>query len=791
MASQAEIDLVVNASNTLSQLQADLNRVVAAAQATADPVQLQAAINLRSSIDRLERELAIAVAAAQRSTPDIRVGVDIDEDSLRRFNISLRSLATTAGRALGPVAALGTSLATLGAAAGVGAPLLAGLVTAAQQLAPAAAVATQGVLALQLATGTLKLALSGVEDAITSAFDPDVKPEELEKQLKRLAPEARSFVRALIDMRGAFNRLRLQTQNLFFKNLDGLLKGLGTRAFPVVRDAIRNTSIVLNRMAAGVLNAAGELAENGTLRQALTGTVRGLRNLQNVPGRVVTAFGQLAAAAAPAFARITQVVDRVSRQISDRLTNAFKSGALERSIDRAVTEFGKLFRAIGNIGGALRNVFNAAAGPGGSFFTLLENVTQQIEEITASKGFQDTLGALARVMREIGANIGPLLLNIFEELGPVVQRLEAPVTRLVNLLGDELNETVDKLGPVLTEAAETFDKIERALEPFVKLLFDMVQAALPGVQRGLEFVGKIVEDLRPGIEKFTAALGPFVTKVIELSLAIGERLFQALEFILPKIIEVQNILIGPLSDAFRVATEFLDILVSFINGDTDEAFRKFIDLGNRVNEEVSKAFNSLKDRVTGALATLRNKIISEFSNALIEARNAVNRKLGEIIIFFSNLPGRIRSALGDLGGLLFSVGQDIVEGMIRGVQAKIGALIGTLEDLANRARNAVADVLGIASPSKVFAELGDNMVEGIQVGLRRSADALRSDLTGLGLSLPTALAGAGGLTAPEREILTPDVNVFIGNEALDRRTDARIERSFKSRSIIAAQGVRR
>ena len=188
---------------------------------------------------------------------------------------------------------------------------------------------------------------------------------------------------------------------------------------------------------------------------------------------------------------------------------------------------------------------------------------------------------------------------------------------------------------------------------------------------------------------------------------------------------------------------------------------------------------------------MRIRIVNEFNQALLEAQATVRRKLSEIINFFVALPGRIQAAVGNMGLVLFNEGEALVNGLIAGVRARATTLIIELNNLAARARDTVAGALGIASPSKVFAELGDNMIQGLQLGIERSAQGLKDDLTGLAVSLPLAVAGGGSMALPDRQQLAPEVTVFIGNQALDRRTDMRIQTAFKRRDTVASQGVRR
>lgn len=793
-APDVDLNAALASQRSLRQVTSQLDRLVDEAERTGSvrPITLDAALNAAASLQHINRDVQRIVRRAENDADDIDIParVDVDENSFRRFDREADRLQRVATRAARTAGTLAAGIGTLGAAAGSAVPLLAGVVAATEQLAPAAALATQGMLAAALASGTLRLSLIGVEEALEAAFDPEVKPEDFAKALEPLAPNARRFVLELRSMRGALNQLRLDVQNRLFRNFAAELARLSRRVMPDLRRGLAETATTLNNMARGAARAAGELADDGTLGTAVDGATRGLANLERVPARVVLALGRIAAAAAPAFDRVTQAVDRVSDRIAGRLDRAFESGRLQAAIDDAISAFGQLLRVVENVGGVLGNILRAVSQDGEGLFGTLEKVTQVLRNITASSGFQRTLGALSDTMRVVGSEVGPLLLNIFEELAPVVERLSFPVQRLVRLFGDNLNRLVDELGPVLERAAIAIDKIVLALEPFVQLVFDIAIAAVPSLSRGLEFVAEVLTRLRPGFERITEQLGPLITKLFELADAILERALPVILDLIDPILELNNFALKGLAEAIeQFVLPVLEALVLFIQGDTTGAFLKMVELGHRIRNAISLAFQVMRQRVETAVRNMVARVRTEFTRILGEIVVAVQRKLNEVVRFFQNLPGRIVAELRQID--LFDIGADIVNGMIAGVRSKIGSLIATLSDLASRARDTVAGVLGISSPSKEFAEIGDFMVQGIQVGLARSADALRRDLEGLALSMPVSARGGTPLRTAPISAPAPVVNVFFGNERLNGYVDSRIRVSNRNRDIRLAQGVRR
>jgi hypothetical protein len=97
-----------------------------------------------------------------------------------------------------------------------------------------------------------------------------------------------------------------------------------------------------------------------------------------------------------------------------------------------------------------------------------------------------------------------------------------------------------------------------------------------------------------------------------------------------------------------------------------------------------------------------------------------------VVRYFRELPGRIRTGLGDLGSTLYNAGRDLLNGLKNGV-------ISVAQNLINAVRNTVSDAvesaknfLGIASPSKLFYEIGQNTGQGLVNGIDAMGAAVSS-----------------------------------------------------------------
>jgi phage-related protein len=878
-----DVDASFEVQRTIAGLEGQLNAIIQAAEADADPVELQATmdralslnainadlraitqraesgaegINLQAELDEVASRLRLAlgvaevVADVEAAAPDIEVEVDIDRDG--KGKQSLTGLTSALTKAVGPLAKVSGGILGAGVAASSAAPLLAGVATAVESIAPASALAVSGMLTLALVGGTVKLAMQGVGEAITTAFDPEAKPEELAKAMEKLAPNARAFVTELRSMKTEFKELQQDVQETFFQDFDTTLQELAKNVFPAVSTAVRATAVQLNQMALGAAEAAIQLGKDGTLGKALESSTAGLENLVGVPGRVVRGLGQIAAAAGPSFERVTAAAAESADKVSAKLSKAFESGALEEAISGAVDAIAQLGRIAGNVFGGLGNIIGTVSAQGGGLFATLEKITQAFEDATASDGFQLALKALLEVGSTLVSTVLPLISSALQQLGPVFQALSAPVQILVRALGEGIGKIFEALGPVLLTVANAFGQLVLVVAPFVTLAGNLIAAILPGLTPLFEGLGQALNALVPFAEALastlTTALVPLFTKLatevlpqlippfVELSTRILPVLTEIIigltptltklattfgELVIaltPVIVELINLtlvlvdkllpILGPILDGILklinlgfnflastvtgVIIPIINILVDLLRGDFSAAWQHLQELVRNVVGKIGDLSDAMGRKVEQVLIALGAAIKREaikFVNDFINEFSKMGSRAADIA---GRLPGIILGALGDLGNLLVSAGSDLVQGLINGISGKLGRLREIAGQVADTVSGSVKDLLGISSPSKVMMEVGNDTMDGFLLGIAEKIPDLRSELQGVAALAPSfALPGGQTLQLPQFNQAAQTIQVFIGNEQLNGHFDARIAENNMARDRLAITGVRR
>lgn len=714
---------------------------------------------------------------------------------LRSINIDGDRLGKIGG-ALGGIA---MSVGGIAAKVGVAVPAVAGLVGMLAQVAPAAGVAVSAFIALQLATKTFKLGMVGVGDAVKAAMDPS-NPAAFEEAIAKLAPNAKAFAREVKTLAPQFKALQQDVQQKMFEGLDKVLRDMGKSTLPVLRQSLGETAVSLNLMGKSVGEAVIGLSKSGVLGEALDGANTGLANLTQAPGQFLTALTQVAAASGPTFGKMTDGLASGIDSISQKLTHAFESGAMEGAINQAVSILGQLGTVAGNVFSILGSVFSAAQSSGGGMIGVLQQITGSLAEAFASPGVQAGLKAIFETMSMVASTVGPLLVTALGAIAPVFTALGPPIQTLVGALGEALGPVIKALGPVLEAAAQAVGSLLTAFAPLLPVIGSLVAQLLPALTPILTVIGNVFKLMAPLVAQLAgvlmSALAPILAALVPVLEPILAAFMTLVEAILPiitaqittfapiiaqlagifaqlmvalapviaalvmlvanvltslmpvvtPIIEGIGFLAGLLADGLGavitgIVVPALQILTSLLSGDFSGAWEAAKTLVKNVIDSFIQFFRDLPARAAVVLAMLAPVIKGKITEAGNSMADAIRTKIAEFLGQIRAIPGQAASALGNLGSLLWDAGSRLIRGFIDGVKSQIGQIRSTLSGITGM----IPDWKGPPeTDAKLLTPAGISLIDGFRRGISAATPGLQAQLGGLTGALPGMVPGAMG-----------------------------------------------
>lgn len=817
MASDAVVNLVVNADGADAEIRAQLIAIVNDAERRAPHIDLRVDIDNRSVVDAITA-LGDRIDGLHRPTRQA------DDDSNRLLGTLSRF-----GSAAGGIALNATRLTLVAGAAASALPAVGALVTSLANVAPAAAAGVTAFVGMKAITATLKVGLLGVSDALSAVFDPSADPAEVDEALKNLSVNARAFVQEIQKAKPALDDLRLDVQDKLFAGLDKSVSQLAKATLPTVRRASLDYAGTLNDMAQGAVSAGVEMGNNGTLGKALAGSQTAFRKLERIPAQVLTAIGQLAAGGGGLLNKLADKIADVADSASKKLNDAFESGALDKAISTAVTVLKELGTVAGNVFTVVSNIFSAADASGGGLFTTLEKVTGALADVTAGKEFQGVLSSLIDVGQTLADTVLPLLELAFTTLAPVIQALAPIVQEIVTDLGDQLAQIIPALQPLLLQLVDAFGKLWEALSPLLPVFTQLLIEIMPSLVDILISLTDILVALTPAIvamaEGASTYLVPALVGVTEIIATLIDWFAQMVEFT----VKVGDALISFTSNViFNTLVAGLAVLLDFLDGDFSSGWLRLQKLiaswGDSVSTTVSNVWTIIYSlfitglaRITGTtvsglqnliyqFASKTNSMVQSVINGFARIVSGINQQLAygvsAVVRFFSSVVGAFASA----PSLLYKAGQSLISGFISGMKSQIGAVGKAASSILSAARDYFP-----FSPAKKgpFSGKGYTLYSGQKLitdfarGIESRHDWVtralqnmgRPLLSSTGLVTPTtgyaegggAIAGLVGATFTRS---APSVFVYLGNELVNDHVQVIVDGALTDFNRTASQGVR-
>lgn len=797
MASDAVVNLVVDATRADAQVQAQLTNIVNDAERSAPAINLNVVIDQRT-INNTFNQITNGLRDVQRSTSDT------DDVSSR--------LLSTIGRLGAAGLSAGVSLASIGSVTSIAAaalPVVGALVTELAAMAPAAAAGVTAFVAMQAATATLKLGLSGVGEALEQVFALEQDPAALQEALQNLSDNAAAFVTQLNTMRPAFEKLRLDVQDRLFQDLDSVVQRTADVAFPSLRRTALDMAGTFNIMGRGVGNAAQQLSREGTLGNALEGASDAFYDLRDIPGQVVLAIGRLASAGAPLLNRITTAVRELADEWTEKLERAIESGDLTDAVNDAGDAIAQLGRIGENVFTILGNVFGTASEEGAGLFSSLEKITEKLAEVTGGEGFQTTLSTLIDLGQTLAENILPLLILAFDALAPAIETLAPFVADFVDNIGTKLAELLPEVTPLLEELALLLGELLVAITPLIEEGIDVLIEIMPDLVDLLRATTDLVTELAPLIVILAQGAADFLVPALRVTIDILEDVVDIMRFTAEKFNEVRDVVERFANFAIRtiLIPAFLTV-VAILQGDWAKAW-----------QVASRAVSTAKDSISRNLTNLRNIAVVLFIDMfgdIVQAANvgmnrflsAISRGVGNALDTFRRFISSMIGAAVGLAGDLFSSGASMIKSFIGGMLSQLGGV----RDAASRLVDAARDFFPF-SPAKrgplsgrgytTFSgqKMMIDFARGIESQRDRVNSALENAMGGRGAVIP---ASSSLISAPVdgssfagisqsvfSRLGAPTVNVFIGNEQINGHVQSIVDESTSQRDRLASQGVRR
>lgn len=339
--------------------------------------------------------------------------------------------------------------------------------------------------------------------------------------------------------------------------------------------------------------------------------------------------------------------------------------------------------------GAAKNAMGTILLP--QLQTLADDGVSLLGDFT--RGLNEAGGDFGMISDVIGNAIGGIADMILENLPKIMEVAVDIVMALVNSITDNL--------PMIIEVASSV--IFTLLQGLVEALPQITQGA---VQLVMSLVDGIIDNLPMLIQ---AAIDMIIT----LALGIADALPELIPSIIEAIILIVDTLLANMDKILEAA---FAIIAGLAEG--------LLNALPRLMEALPQIITTIIEFITSnlpAIIEMGITLIVQLAAGLIQAIPQLIAALPQIIV-------AIVSGLGSAVGSVMQIGIDIVKGLWEGIKSMGKWLSDSVGNFFGGIVDGVKGLLGIHSPSTVFAGIGGNMGEGIGIGFLDAMNGVEKDM---------------------------------------------------------------
>jgi len=382
------------------------------------------------------------------------------------------------------------------------------------------------------------------------------------------------------------------------------------------------------------------------------------------------------------------------------------------------------------------------------------------------------IAALTEEAKRMGAVLSEESIGKLGAFDDSVQRLKQGSEAAQRVMGTVLlpqlqtlaDDGVSLLGDFtsgLVEAGDDFDKISEVIGNTVGGLVDMIMENLPRIiQVGMDIVmaivSSIVENLPTIVDCASSIVMTLLQGLIEALPAITEgalqlvlTLVQGIIDNLPAIIEAAIQMIVTLALGIAEAlpelipsiVEAILLIVQVLLDNMDKileaAFAIIKGLAEGLLNALPELINALPQIITSIINFITNNlpaIISMGIQLTIQLAAGLIKAIPQLVASLPQIISALVLGLGKAVGAVFEIGKNIVTGLWDGIKSMGTWISDKVSGFFSGIVDGAKDLLGIHSPSTVFAGIGENMGAGIGIGFDQIMNKVSKDMQ---TSIPT------------------------------------------------------
>lgn len=551
--------------------------------------------------------------------------------------------------------------------------------------------------AAKVGAAAVGAAATGIAALTKNALNNYAEYEQLVGGAKLMFGEAYDYIAD--KAKNAYSTVQM-SQNDYLQQVNGFATGLKT--------ALGGNERAAAELADRIINAEADVvAATGNSQEAVQNAFNGIMKSN------YTMLDNLQIGITPTKEGFQEVIDKVNdwNDANGRAT-AYQIENLA-DCQSALVDY---IEMVGMQGYASREAADTIQGSVASMKGAWSNLLTGIADDNAD--FMELTGNFVDSVVAVGKNIIPRISVI---LGGISQLVSSASTTIIPMV---ITTITDNL-PMLFQAAVTLvgalgqgiiDNLSAITQAAIDILFFLANGLIENLPTLIDGIVQVTLTI---VQMLTSP--DFLTQLIETAILLIMTLAQGLIDAIPQLIAAVPLIIGNLLAAIivelpNIIQMGIDLLFALIDGIIKCIPELVAAVPTLIIAFINGIVNNL-DKIILAGPQIIVSLITGIIGAIPELIAAVPRIIAAIADTIRNY---------DWGG----IGKNIVRGLKNGIAGMWGNIKSWFSDKVNGLVSGVKKILGIASPSKVFAGIGGFMAEGLGEGFDDQFKSVKKDIEG-------------------------------------------------------------
>ena len=412
------------------------------------------------------------------------------------------------------------------------------------------------------------------------------------------------------------------------------------------------------------------------------------------PGLI--AIGKLTKGVSSAYSGINLLTQKIGAASTGLKTFATHMGTTCTS---AIDKFISKIPFLGSIGDAISNKIAPLTNKISGFF----------KPLTAKIG--TALSPMITKVQQAFGRLGTIAsagANKLQKIAVLAMKLVGPFA-IVGLLLAGLGLAQSQFGAQLDQFLTiAIEKVPTIISGFVEMITAEIPRLIP---LGLDVLMTLLDVI---LSNVPVLIDGAISIIVTLAQGIGDNV----EILLSKILDVVFMLVDKIVDNLPLILKTgLELLLALTQGIVNNI--------DKIIDGILSVILQLIDFIASNLPLIIDmgiKIIIALAEGLVKA---IPKIIDSIPIIISAIFDAFKKI--DWG----SIGKSIIDGLVKGLKAAKDLVVNTLKSIATGAIDAFKKFFGIKSPSRVFMGFGENIDQGLAIGLDDNLDKVEDSMDNL------------------------------------------------------------